>query len=269
MQILETILDKIMQEKEFTIAFWWDSLVSTERIHPNFRDIIEYVLKSELEPLVLARFQSWAYTEDSFAGQYLPWEDLNSYKRRPPSRNIRFLNLARDGSTTRDRLQCKDRRLEKHANIDLLLVMGTANDIYYNLPFDETSTNLESLFAYFRELDRVWQALFIPSPYPYWSSENVINEKQRYGDIVEKAKDILQSDRGFSLWDETQKLSDEEYKSFFGMENSNGSLDRDHPNILGNAYIAQQFLQHIFGIAFDYKLYVKEVLEQKHKFPLY
>jgi hypothetical protein len=84
-----------------------------------------------------------------------------------------------------------------------------------------------------------------------------------------KAKDILQSDRGFSLWDETQKLSEEEYKSFLGMENSNGSLDRDHPNILGNAYIAQQFLQHIFGITFDYKLYVKEVLEQKHKFPLY
>jgi hypothetical protein len=33
--------------------------------------------------------------------------------------------------------------------------MGTTNDIYYDLPFDETSSNLASLFAYFRELDRV------------------------------------------------------------------------------------------------------------------
>ena len=47
-----------------------------------------------------------------------------------------------------------------------------------------------------------------------------------------------------------------------------GDLDLQHPNQLGNAYIAKIILKEIFGINFDADEYIKDTLEGK-KYPGY
>ncbi|MBP6085959.1 hypothetical protein KA478_01985 [Patescibacteria group bacterium] len=50
-------------------------------------------------------------SNESYDGQYNEGELASEYARRIPSWNVRCVNLARDGSTTRDRVKCQDKRL--------------------------------------------------------------------------------------------------------------------------------------------------------------
>ena len=45
----EILIDKLKQGSTFKIVFLGDSITSAEWVHPNYREIIEYVLKQELE----------------------------------------------------------------------------------------------------------------------------------------------------------------------------------------------------------------------------
>ena len=47
-----------------------------------------------------------------------------------------------------------------------------------------------------------------------------------------------------------------------------GELDFQHPNALGNAYIAKVVLKEVFGIDFDPELYMKTLLNGE-KYPKY
>ncbi|KKU02566.1 MAG: hypothetical protein UX99_C0002G0033 [Candidatus Amesbacteria bacterium GW2011_GWB1_47_26] len=50
--LLQTIKLALESKKSFKIAFIGDSITSAEWIHPNWREIIEYVLKEELTELL-------------------------------------------------------------------------------------------------------------------------------------------------------------------------------------------------------------------------
>ena len=47
--LLEEIQSIISKDQKFKIVFYGDSTTSTEWVHPNWRGIIEYVIKMELE----------------------------------------------------------------------------------------------------------------------------------------------------------------------------------------------------------------------------
>ena len=47
--MLKLIKSHLNKDKTFRIVFMGDSITSTEWVHPNWREIIEYVLKMELE----------------------------------------------------------------------------------------------------------------------------------------------------------------------------------------------------------------------------
>ena len=74
----------------------------------------------------------------------------------------------------------------------------------------------------------------------------------------------------FSIY---QKFSTEKFFTFISEENSvegikAGEVDLQHPNQLGNAYIAKVILKEVFNIDFDPELYIKTTLSGE-KFPKY
>src|SRR3989344_1365212 len=98
------LLKNTIQNGIYKIVFIGDSLTSAEWVHPNWREIVEYVLKEEL------------------SNQFSDW--------KIPSWNIRCINSALDGSTTLDYLT----RLDDHVFFykpQLVSIMLGANDSYF------------------------------------------------------------------------------------------------------------------------------------------
>ncbi len=265
--LFQKILAKVLENRVYTIWFLGDSITSTEWIHPNWREIVEYVLKSELE-LEIQRLHNEEGLElpnESYDGQYNEGELASEYARRIPSWNVRCINLARDGSTTRDRVKCQDKRLWVHKNIDLLIVVGTCNDPDYAFPVAETLTNLESLFAYCKNTLAIADVAY--STTSYSSSPSRIEKYTPYATaVVEK---FATSEHLIDLWKTMQALPADEVERFYGMKNSDDSLDTTHQNVLGNSYIAGVFLDKLFGISFDYKKYCWAAVSMDYKFPSY
>ena len=105
-------LTKTLQEKgRFWIVFTGDSITSCEWVHPNWREIVEYVLKEEATEELK---EDW----------------------RVPSWGIRTFNFAYDGATTKDILnKVDDINLVKP---DLIISLMGGNDPAFNLSVPET-----------------------------------------------------------------------------------------------------------------------------------
>jgi hypothetical protein len=57
---INQIKDYLNKNDKFRIVFVGDSITSTEWVHPNWREIIEYVIKEELEKIISDwRIPSW------------------------------------------------------------------------------------------------------------------------------------------------------------------------------------------------------------------
>lgn len=95
---LVKIKDKLKMQARFRIAFVGDSLISCEWVHPNWREIVEYVVKRELE------------------------ETMENWKM--PSWGIRCFNFGFDGATTKDILEKSDEILEVKPNLIISLMGG-------------------------------------------------------------------------------------------------------------------------------------------------
>ena len=78
-KMMDKIKNKLEKEGKFWIAFVGDSITSTEWVHPNWREIVEYVLKEELQKV------------------------FTDY--RIPFLGIRCFNHGYDGATTKDILE--------------------------------------------------------------------------------------------------------------------------------------------------------------------
>ncbi|MEI7477025.1 MAG: hypothetical protein WCJ81_00245 [bacterium] len=177
---------------------------------------------------------------------------------------MRFVNLARDGSTTRDRDMQKEIRFTK-AELDLVILMGTSNDAQFHLPVEEISANIKDLMRFFEAVyPEITMAIFT-SPHGM-NTESTALYTPYYQNTVEAFKDYpLFEDLNAAM----TALSPAILSEFYTMKRSNGSTDYSHPNILGNCYIASFILEKLFGITFDYRKYYQNALSMDYIFPDY
>ncbi len=232
-QTAKKLIEKIASDKIYRIAFYGDSITSAEWVHPNWREIIEYVLKDFL----VTKTKEW-------------WI---------PSWRIRADNCALDGATTIDLNEEIDRYVLK-LNPNLIILMAGKNDIYKGVGIREHEQELEKLLTGFKE-SKIKTIFCSSTP----SLEDKINKKfkpytENYSKITDKC-----DTQYVNIFEKLQKFP---LKSFFTFKLpfpneavglKKGDLDPLHPNQLGNAYIAKILLKDIFGIEFDAEKYKKGV----------
>ena len=226
---LQEISDILKSKGKFRIVFTGDSITSCEWVHPNWREIVEYVLKEEMTKFL----GDWKRSE---------W-------------GIRGFNFAYDGATTKDIL---DRANEINlVDPDLVICLMGSNDPTFNINISKHVENINKIIESLRA-KVVWcnsTPVGIDSPKneeyrPYAKASMEISENQNLQFI-----DIFNIYKDFPL----EKL-------FTFKED--GEPDLTHPNQLGNAYIAKVILKEVFGISFDPEKYWKETLAGE-KYPQY
>jgi len=235
MNYQEKIVEKLKTEGKFRIAFVGDSLTSTEWVHPNWREMVEYVLKEELEK----KFEDW----------------------RIASWGIRCFNLGFDGATTEDVLKKSDEIVEIKPNLVIGLMGG--NDPIFGISPEQSGENLKAIFEKFEEnkIDFVWTTA-LPD---LRKTKNEIY--QPYRKIILSLKNTLDLFEWYMQWnlDDFYTFRSEE-KENEGIQS--GEIDPMHPNQLGNAYIAAYILDKVFEINFYPEKYVETTLTGE-KFPAY
>lgn len=236
---LQEILEQIKSQGKYWIVFVGDSITSCEWVHPNWREIVEYVLKGELTK----------FSKD--------W--------KIPSWGIRCFNFGYDGATSRDILQkIDDIKLVKP---DLAILMIGVNDPILGVGKDEHEENIEKILNRFRK-DRI-DFVFSTNNKP-WNRKTA----ERYEPYVEVDKNATFRKKQFiNLFEISESFPSERIYTFRSEEIpeagiKEGDLDYWHPNQLGNAYIAKVILKEIFGIDFDPEKYWKDTLAGE-KYPGY
>ncbi len=238
---LEQLINTLKNKGAYKIVFLGDSITSAEWVHPNWRDAVEYVLKIELS------------------------EKLNDWNL--PSWGIRCINSGFDGATTRDWLS-KIKTDVLDYKPDMVIVMGTINDMNLKIPSDETKNNIEQLL----------NALTSNVTSVIYSTDLVTNNNdynQKYQEYLSKVTSLFPRNNilFINMYEEFKKLDLNKFFTFESIGNDvvgikQGDLDFIHPNQLGNAYIAKIILDKVFNIKFDPEKYIQENNEGK-MFPNY
>ncbi len=226
---LKEISDLVERKKKFWIAFVGDSKTSCEWVHPNWREIVEYVLKEELER---------EYGEN--------W--------RIPSWGIRCYNFGYDGATTKDILdKVSDINL---VHPDMLISIMGSNDVKFGISPEKHVANIEEIINKVKT-NVVW-----------CTSTLSINEERNkvYGTYADALLEI-QEKKGLRLINMLKIFKRFPLEKFFTFKEK-GAPDSTHPNQLGNAYIAKVVLKEVFGVEFNPERFWKETL-QGEKYPQY
>ena len=103
---LSDVKDKLKKDGKYWIAFIGDSITSCEWVHPNWREIVQYVLNDKLKG-------DWGF---------------------------RCFNFGYDGSTTKDILEKVD--YIKSVNLDLVILMIGGNDPFLNVSVTDRINNI-------------------------------------------------------------------------------------------------------------------------------
>lgn len=235
------VKDYLIKNNKFRILFLGDSITSTEWIHPNWREIVEYVVKDEVEKIV----DNWK---------------LSSWQ-------IRAINCGMDGADTKDILNKVDEILEYKP--DLIITIMGGNDIYSKIPVEESIGNIKKI------LNQLSESV----PYIFWCNSTPAldrsSENEKYKVYAEETVKI-KTDKGIKIFDMFNEYKKYDLSKFFTFKSEEnlvteikaGQIDPQHPNMLGNAYIAKILLKEIFGINFDPDLYLKTLLAGE-KYPRY
>jgi len=235
------IKSKLEKEGKYWIAFVGDSITSCEWVHPNWREIVEYVIKEELQKKIV----DW----------------------KIPSWGIRCFNHGYDGATTKDILEKISNDKCLMSNVDLVIMMLGGNDSVLGVSIEEHGKNLRAIAV---NLAAKGVDLVLSTDSKPW------NEKIAgiYGKYVEVDKKLnLDGVKFINLFDEFDKFPTERIFTFKSEEIAvvgikKGDLDFLHPNQLGNAYIAKVILKEVFEIDFDPEKYIKTNLAGE-KYPQY
>lgn len=238
---LTKIQNHIQKDKIYTIAFYGDSITSTEWVHPNWREIIEYVLKDYLGFVM----KDW----------------------KTPSWNIRTINSALDGAKSEDLREKLDSYVLAHEP-DLVILQGTRDDLTFNIGIKNHINNITSIIK--EILNRKISVIFCGTN-PSLNQE----DNRKYSPYIKKGA-LIARQLKIKYVDLFNKLQNYDLKKFYtflseGNEAEGtkpGEIDPEHPNVLGNAYIAKILLKDIFGIEFDPELYIKDTLAGE-KYPKY
>lgn len=241
---LQSIENKLKQGGWYRIAFLGDSITSTEWVYPNWRGIMEFVLKEKLEEIM---------------GE---WE--------MPCWKIRCYNAGFNGATTREMIKYVDEEMAQYKP-DMVIFMDTYNDKYINISPEEHENNLDVILK--KLINLAETVVFTSSIARLTKEANERNEKYilEAGKIMEKYKSRVLT---IDLFSQYSKLDLKKIFTFICVNGNSdagikpGEIDFSHPNQLGNAYIAKILLKEIFDIEFDAGLYIKDTLEGK-KYPRY
>ena len=106
---LSDVKDKLKKDGKYWIAFIGDSITSCEWVHPNWREIVQYVLNDKLKG-------DWGF---------------------------RCFNFGYDGSTTKDILEKTD--YIKSVNPDLVIMMIGGNDPFLNVSVEDHIKNINEI----------------------------------------------------------------------------------------------------------------------------
>lgn len=239
---LDEISDLLKSRGRYWITFTGDSLVSCEWVHPNWRDIVIYVLQNELTKYLKS---DWKTSE---------W-------------GIKGFNFAYDGSTTTDILQKCDDIL--CVNPDLVISLMGGNDPVLNVSVEKSVENIKKIsqLVVSSTTKLVWSN---STPAGADSKKNL--EYQPYAEAFMKIPEnncFLKIDM-FNIY---KSFPTNDFFTFLSEENpvegiKKGEPDLQHPNQLGNAYIAKVILQEVFGISFKPDVYIQDTYHGL-KFPSY
>jgi hypothetical protein len=241
--MVKSDMDKVKEALEkngkYWIAFVGDSITSCEWVHPNWREIVEYVLKDKLQN----EFSNW----------------------RVPSWGLRCFNWGFDGATTNDIRERFGVVLNSHP--DLVIGLMGGNDSVIGMNKEDHKNNIVYMTNILKE--KMIEFVFSTDSQPW-------NEKiaRVYGEYVEVDKNIDREGFKFiNLFKEFDKFPKEKIFTFRSEEIKalgikKGDLDFLHPNQLGNAYIAKVILKQVFGVDFDPEKYI-ETTVKGYKFPEY
>ena len=224
------ILNVLQAQNRYKIVFIGDSLTSTEWIHPNWREVFEYILK---------------YSFDEFSEE--DWWI--------PEWNLSFFNYALDGGSTRNFLE-QVKLAEKEVNPDLYIIMGTSNDIEFGIDKDEHVRNLEEIFKILNNKDVVYS----PDVYSKDDKANI-----QYDEYIKEVFKI-EFPKNIYKFNGYEISKNYPLNSFYTLQ-ENGVTDPVHPNVLGNIYIAKMFLEECFGIEVNPEKYLEDIQSNTVKFP--
>ena len=115
---LEEIKNRLLSQKRFKIVFLGDSLVSAEAVHPNWRGIVEYVIKGRVG------------------------EMMNDWKT--PDWGIKCINSGLNGATTKDLLEHLNIEVFDHKP-EMVICMIGSNDSYFNISPSQHKKNVKEL----------------------------------------------------------------------------------------------------------------------------
>lgn len=241
---LAKIEKKLSNNDWYRVAFLGDSITSAEWVHPNWRSIIEYVLKDKLQAIM---------------GE---WEK--------PCWKIRSYNAGFNGATTKEIIDYIDEEIAQYKP-DLVIFMDTYNDKYRDIDARKHADNLDLIFTKLLNLSK--NVVFTSSIARLKAEANLVNKKYMDSarETIQKYSDKIQFVDVFSKYAELDLKKIFTFIEYDGNEDSGiepGGLDFSHPNQLGNAYIAKIMLKEIFDIDFNPELYISETLAGK-KYPLY
>ncbi|MFA6602615.1 MAG: SGNH/GDSL hydrolase family protein [Candidatus Shapirobacteria bacterium] len=229
MDQMTVVKDTLGKTGKYWIAFVGDSITSAEWVHPNWREIVEYVLKEELQP----KFKDW----------------------RVPSWGIRCFNYGFDGASSRDIAKLASDGTLK-TRLDLVIVMIGANDKIKRVSLMEHKGNIGKIIEALKPVETVWATDIRP---------NNLRAAKTYKDFVEEDRKYKWGMTKFiDTYAEFDKLELNKLYTFKYKDKP----DFWHPNQLGNAYIAKIILREAFGIEFDPEKYIRDTLSGE-KYPGY
>ncbi len=244
MNYISRIIETLQAGRVYRIVFLGDSITSTEWVHPNWREILEYVLKEEIQ--IGDGEETW----------------------KPASWGIRCYNAGFNGATTKNLLNILDNEVLS-LSPSMVILTGTTNDMDIGLSPITHQDNIKSLIHALEQ--KVRDVIFCTSPYTGSTKYNA-----RYLKYVEATKNLLPFSKAslldlFTLYsafsvDKFYTFIDEEGNSAMGIEP--GGIDFAHPNVLGNAYIAKILLKELFNIEFIPEKYIQS-LNSGAKYPEY
>ncbi|KXK26154.1 MAG: GDSL-like Lipase/Acylhydrolase [candidate division WS6 bacterium OLB20] len=222
------VQNKLDSDARFTIVCLGDSITSTEWVHPNWREVVEYVLKEEL------------MTDES-------WKQA--------SWGIRFINSGYDGATVQDLLDRFDTAVGQHKP-DLVIYVASSNDRHDGITPEESGRLNDLLLSMIQETGARTIFCTSTSSYNITYNSKIKEYNREYED--------LKADSRIDLFRKLQAFDLQGFYTFASSGNAvegikPGETDYMHPNVKGNIYVAKIILEEGFGISFDAERYLNDL----------
>jgi len=199
-------------------------------VHPNWREIVEYVLKDNFE-------YDWG---------------------------IKTFNFAYDGSTSRDLLEKVDEL--SLIKPDMVIMLTGSNDPFHG----EVSPNelKDNVIKIKKTVEDVGADFVISSdtcPMDKWAEEKCLPYVEALNSIDNNSIKLFEASKAFPQERIFTFIAEQDIPEERVVK---GKTDFWHPNQLGNAYIAKVILEKIWGIEFNPEKYIEETLKGE-KMPKY